>query len=106
MTIPAAARLIGTSRHVHHHAAKDALGLRVFGGGSAFLVTGVTGEGLSKDDFESPTYGVFAGAGLDFLMFFIDVKYEWSLTDVSKLSTVDIGQSRSLFATAGVRIPF
>jgi hypothetical protein len=85
---------------------KGSVGLRVFGGGSVFIVTSVTGEGLSKDDFESPTFGVFAGAGIDFLMFFLDVKYEWSVTDVSKLSTVDIGQSRSLFATAGVRIPF
>jgi hypothetical protein len=85
---------------------KGTVALRVFGGGSLFLVTAVGGSNLSKDDFESPTYGVFAGAGVDFLMFFVDLKYEWSLTDVSKLSTVDIGQSRSLFATAGIRIPF
>ena len=85
---------------------KGAFALRIFGGGSAFIVTSVTGEGLSKDDFESPTWGVFAGAGVDFLMFFVDLKYEWSLTDVSKLSTVDIGKSRSIFATAGIRMPF
>jgi hypothetical protein len=84
---------------------KDMLGLRIFGGGTLFLVTSVDAQGMSKDDFESPTFGVFAGAGLDIAIFFLDIKYEWSLTDVSTLSTVDIGKSRSLFANAGIRLP-
>lgn len=82
------------------------LALRVFGGGALFLVTSVDAEGFSKDDFESPTYGIFAGAGLDLGIFFLDAKYEWSLTDVSKLSTVDVGKSRSFYPSAGIRIPF
>jgi hypothetical protein len=80
--------------------------LRIFGGGSAFIVTSVSAPGASKDDFTSPTWGVFAGAGLDILIFFVDLQYEWSLSDVSSLNSVDIGKSRSFFANAGLRLPF
>jgi hypothetical protein len=85
---------------------KDQFALRIFGGGSAFIVTSVSAPGASKDDFTSPTWGVFAGAGLDILMFYVDVQYEWSLSDVSSLSTVDIGKSRSFIANAGLRLAF
>lgn len=85
---------------------KDQFALRVFGGGSAFIVTSVNAPGASKDDFTSPTWGVFAGAGLDIFMFFLDIQYEWSLSDVSSLSTLDIGKSRSFIANAGIRLAF
>ena len=39
--------------------------LRLLGGASAFIVTSVDAEGADKDDFKSPTWGVYAGAGLD-----------------------------------------
>ena len=81
----------------------ESLGLRIFGGGSAFIVTSVDVEGLSKSDFESPTYGLFAGAGLDFLFLFTDLALEWSVTDVAKTSTIDVGQSKSVFLNAGLR---
>ncbi|WP_186756182.1 outer membrane beta-barrel protein [Echinicola salinicaeni] len=84
----------------------SAIGLRVFGGGSSFIVTGVNGEGLDKDDFESPTWGMFAGAGLDFTIIFLDAKYEWSLTDVSGLTDFDIGKTNSFFINAGIRLSF
>jgi hypothetical protein len=43
--------------------------------------------------------------GVDFLMLFVDVKYEWSLTDVQKdISQVNIGKSRSLFINVGIWI--
>lgn len=80
-------------------------GLRVFGGASVFIVTSVDATGLGKSDFESPTWAVLAGAGLDFLFLFADLQYEWSLTDLSKVSTVDVGKSRSLTLSAGVKIP-
>ena len=80
--------------------------LRIMGGGSAFIVTSVDAEGASKDDFKSPTWGVFAGAGLDIWILFLDVKYEWSLTDVSSITDFDIGKQRSLYANLGVRIKF
>ncbi len=85
---------------------KGQFALRVFGGGSAFIVTSVSAPGVSKDDFTSPTWGVFAGAGLNIFIFFVDLQYEWSLSDVSSLSTVDIGKSRSFFANAGIRLAF
>jgi len=83
---------------------KDVLGLRAFGGGSVFFLSSVTAEGLSLDDFNSAHYGVFLGLGADLSLFFIDVKYEWSLTDVTSIKTIDLGQARSLFVNAGIRI--
>jgi hypothetical protein len=80
--------------------------LRILGGGSAFFVTGVDAEGADKDDFSSPTWGVFAGAGLDIWILFLDVKYEWSLSDVSSVTDFDIGKHKSLYANLGVRIKF
>jgi hypothetical protein len=80
--------------------------VRVFGGASMFIVTSVNAPGVTLDDFTSPSWGVFAGAGLDVAMFFVDVQYEWSLSEVSKLSTIDVGSSRSLFVNAGLRLPF
>lgn len=85
---------------------KDQFSLRIFGGGSAFIVTSVSAPGASKDDFTSPTWGVFAGAGLDILIFFVDVQYEWSLSDVSSVNTIDIGKGRAFFANAGLRLAF
>ena len=90
----------------YHLLGKEAgiAGLRIFGGASAFILTSVEAEGLTKDDFTSPTYGVFLGAGVDIAIFFVDLKYEWSLSDVSKISTVDVGQTRSLFINGGIRV--
>jgi hypothetical protein len=87
-------------------APKDFFSLRVFGGGAAFMVTSVTAEGFNKSDFKSPTYGVFAGAGVDVLFLFADLKYEWSLSDFSNVSTLDFGQSRSFYANAGAKFVF
>lgn len=82
---------------------KTMISLRGFGGLSGFFLTSV-GDDLDKDDFEKANFGLFAGAGLDIWKLFLDISYEWSLTDVSKVSTIDVGQSRSLFITAGLRI--
>lgn len=83
---------------------KSLIGLRIFGGGSAFLLTSV--KDLDKDDFKSASWGVFAGAGLDITIVFVEVSHEWSLTNIQKdVSQIDIGKSRSLFIHAGVRIP-
>ncbi|MCU0344268.1 MAG: PorT family protein [Ignavibacteriaceae bacterium] len=82
----------------------DIIGLRAFGGGSMTILSNVDAEGLTKDDFTSPTYGVFLGAGVDLSMFFLDLKYEWSLSDVSSLTSFDVGKSRTFFINGGVRI--
>jgi hypothetical protein len=79
--------------------------VRGFGGGSVAWITNVSSEDISKDDLTSPTYGVFAGAGVDIAMIFVDLAYEWSLSDVSKVSTVDVGQTRTFIVNAGIRLP-
>jgi hypothetical protein len=80
--------------------------LRILGGGSAFFMTGVDAEGANKEDFKSPSWGLFAGAGLDIWILFLDVKYEWSLTDVSSITQFDVGKYRSFYSNLGVRIKF
>jgi len=77
--------------------------LRAFGGGSAFLLTSV-GDAQVKDNFKNATFGVFAGAGVDISIFFIELAYEWSVSDLSDIESVDIGKTRGLYATAGFRL--
>lgn len=82
---------------------KSLASLRVFGGGSGFFVTGV-GDGLDKDNVTSPTWGVFAGAGLDFWIMFAEASYEWSLSNVTTdVANIDFGKSRTLFFTVGFK---
>ncbi len=85
---------------------KGSFNIRILGGGSVNIITSVNqGE---KSDYSSPTWGVFAGAGVDFLMLFVDLKYEWSLTNISSSVTNigdNIGQSRSIYINVGARIP-
>jgi hypothetical protein len=81
-----------------------AAGLRAFGGLSTFILTKVNALDLTKDDFNTASYGIFLGAGLDIAIFFLDLKYEWSLTNVSSISSYDLGKSKSLFINAGVRL--
>jgi len=83
---------------------KTLISFRGFGGLSGFFLTSV-GDNLDKNDFEKTNFGVFAGAGLDIWKLYLDLSYEWSLTNVQKdVTAIDIGKSRSLFITAGIRI--
>jgi hypothetical protein len=83
---------------------KTLVSLRGFGGLSGFFLTGVS-DNLDKDDFEKTNFGVFAGAGIDIWKLYLDLSYEWSLSNVQKdVSAIDVGKSRSLFITAGLRI--
>jgi hypothetical protein len=79
---------------------KSLITLRAFGGGSGFFVTG-TGKDLDKDEVESPTWGVFAGAGLDFWIMFVEASYEWSLNN--SLKNIEVGNSRTMFFTVGLK---
>lgn len=82
---------------------KSIIALRAFGGASAFMLTNT--KNLDKDDLKSASWGVFAGAGLDLSIIFVEAKYEWSLTNITKdISQIDIGKSRSVFVNAGIRI--
>ena len=82
------------------------LGVRIFGGGSVFIVTSIDNPVLDKDDFNSPAWGVYAGAGLDIWIFFLDLKYEWSLTDATSIESFDVGKYRTFYTNFGVRIRF
>lgn len=82
---------------------KSLASLRVFGGGSGFFVTGV-GDALDKDNVTTPTWGAFAGAGVDFWIMFAEASYEWSLSNVTTdVANIDFGKSRTLFFTVGFR---
>ncbi len=83
---------------------KTLVSLRGFGGFSGFFLTGVS-DNLDKDDFEKTNFGVFAGAGLDIWKLYLDLSYEWSLSNLQKdVSAIDVGRTRSLFINAGIRI--
>ena len=80
-------------------------GLRGFGGASAFILTTQKNPfDIPKDDFTTVSWGVFLGAGVDVSMFFLDVKYEWSLSNVSSVTSFDVGKSRTIFINGGVRL--
>jgi hypothetical protein len=42
-----------------------------------------------KDNFENQTWALQAGAGMDVLMFSLDIRYEWGLNDIYKPSQAD-----------------
>ena len=79
--------------------------VHVFGGPSAFFITGT--DELNKDSLNTANFGLFAGAGIDFWKLFLDVSYEWSLTNIQKdIDQIDLGKTRTLFITAGIRLNF
>jgi hypothetical protein len=83
--------------------AKSTVNFRIFGGGSAFILTNT--KNIDKAALKNASWGVYAGAGLDISVFFLDASYEWSLTNISDdLDNVDIGKSRSIFIQAGFRL--
>lgn len=78
-------------------------GLRAFGGASAFILTHV--KDLDKEDFKSASFGAFLGGGLDISFVFVELQYQWSLTKVQDdVRQIDVGNSRTLFINAGVRL--
>jgi len=84
---------------------KPPVGVHVFGGGSVFIITS-TSDDLPKSLVNTTSWGLHAGAGLDLFMFFLDLSYEWSLTNIQKdISDIDVGKTRTFFINAGVRIP-
>jgi hypothetical protein len=82
---------------------KSTVNARIFGGGSAFILTNT--KNIDKDAIKNAQWGVYAGAGLDISLFFLDASYEWSLTNISdNVSNVDVGKTRAIFIQAGIRI--
>ncbi|WP_113925007.1 outer membrane beta-barrel protein [Cognataquiflexum aquatile] len=81
----------------------SSFGFRVFGGGSAFILSSVS-DGYAISDFNNPEWGVFAGVGADISIIFIDLSYQWSLTNVQKnIPGIDLGRTNGVFLTAGFR---
>ena len=79
------------------------IGLRIFGGPSAFIVTGT--DELDRDQLNDVSWGLYAGAGLDLKIVFLELSHEWSLTNIQKdISNIDVGKTRSFFIHAGIRI--
>jgi hypothetical protein len=48
---------------------------------------------FSKDNLKDALWGLQAGAGLDILMFTLDIKYEWGLSNLTSLSEVELTNS-------------
>ena len=85
---------------------KTMFALRGFGGLSGFFVTGLSDDlEPIKDDIAKAQWGVFAGAGIDIWKIFLDLSYEWSVTDIGKdVQNIDVGKTRTIFINAGIRI--
>ena len=84
--------------------ADSIFGLRIFGGGSGYFVTGTSSNSLDKEDLESPQWGVHAGAGLDIAIFYLDASYQWSLNNIqTDINQIDLGKTKGFFLTAGIR---
>lgn len=84
---------------------KSTVTLHAFGGASGFFITST--DEINKDSLNTANFGLFAGAGLDFWKLFLDLSYEWSLTNIQKhVDQIDIGKTRTFFITAGIRLNF
>lgn len=80
------------------------VGLRGFGGVSAFFLTDI--KNMNKDDFKTAQWGTYLGLGVDLTFVFVEASYEWSLTNLQdRIDEIDVGKTRGLFLNAGVRIP-
>ena len=82
------------------------INLRVFGGPSGYFVTNV-GKDVNKSDFKRFNFGVYSGAGLDIWRLFLEISYEWSLSNIQKdVTGIDLGKHRSLYVNVGYKIKF
>ena len=74
------------------------------GGVSGFFVLS-TGEDIDKDEVESPSWGTYLGVGVDVWKLFLDVSYEWSLTNLQKdITSIDLGKHRTLYVNVGLKL--
>ncbi len=79
---------------------------RAFGGASGFFVTSV-GEDLDPAEINSPAWGVYAGTGIDIWLLFIDLSYEWSVTDIqTSFANIDFGKTNGFYGNMGVKLKF
>jgi hypothetical protein len=86
---------------------ENIFGLRVFGGPTLSWVTSIKADDtkLNKDDFNSMIWGIDAGAGIDLWILFLDMGYEWGLSEVFK-DDPNNAKNNAFWANIGVRIRF
>jgi hypothetical protein len=79
---------------------RHTIGFRFYGGPSIFFPANVKNK--NRNDYKT---SLFAGVGIDISFLFIDAQYEWLVTNVqSDLSEINVGEKRSFFINAGIRI--
>lgn len=83
---------------------------RVFAGPVASFVinkkiktSGGSDKLLEKDDLKDAIWGIQAGAGVDVLMFTLDLRYEWGLNNLYDIDGNDI-KSRMLIVSLGYKL--
>jgi hypothetical protein len=83
-------------------------GFRVFTGPNASFALGAKGEDedyIEKDDLKNAVFGWNAGLGIDFSIIFLDLGYQFGLSEV--FEDFDEGTRNNLFyGNAGIRIRF
>lgn len=82
-------------------------GLRLFTGASIQAVTHIDSKvpDISMEDFRSPIWGISAGLGINFWLVFIDVSYQWDLTNTYANKPEDT-KNQILRVNLGARINF
>ena len=77
--------------------------LRIFGGISGFFITST--DNINKDSLNTSIFALLAGAGVDIWKLFVDFSYEWSMTNIQNdVHDIDLGKTRTVFISAGLRI--
>ncbi len=71
--------------------------LRFFGGPTASIIT----SSPSGMDAKGVTWGVQAGAGVNFLMLYLDASYEWGMNKIFKDGDAKM---KGFYLTAGIRL--
>ena len=83
--------------------AKSTLGIRVFGGPSAKFVISSDDNGIPDEfsDVNNAIWGVKAGAGVEFSLFFAELGYNWGLNEVFK--DIENSQTNHFELTFGLK---
>ena len=80
---------------------------RIFTGPNANIVLSESsGSFISKEDLKNAVFGWNAGAGIDISIFFIDLGYQFGLSEVFKSSVNNSSKDNLFYANAGVRLRF
>ncbi len=80
---------------------------RIFTGPNASIVLSESSSGfISKEDLKNAVFGWNAGAGIDISVFFIDLGYQFGLSEVFKNKVNNDSKDNLFYANAGVRLRF